>query len=125
MDNMSGSNPNSRNINEPIPFDSDTSQSNVSHAPLDFGGGAASIPKIDPTKQVIKKPMEKASPVERITGVKTFFAKLHPGAIAFLDDQITRWLTDNPHITIKRTNIITGEIQSKVTEPNIIVTVWY
>jgi hypothetical protein len=58
-------------------------------------------------------------------GVKTFFTKLHAGAIEFLDEQITNWLKDNPGITIKRTNTVTGEIQGTKTEPNIIVTVWY
>jgi hypothetical protein len=43
----------------------------------------------------------------------------------FLDEQITKWLKDNPGIIIKRTNTVTGEIQGKKTEPNIVITVWY
>ncbi|HLB73213.1 MAG TPA: hypothetical protein VJJ98_04275, partial [Sedimentisphaerales bacterium] len=62
---------------------------------------------------------------DRISGVKTFFTKLHPGAIEFLDEQICNWLKENPCISIKRTNVVTGEIQSKKTEPNIVITVWY
>jgi len=58
-------------------------------------------------------------------GVKTFFTKLHPGAMNFLDEQITKWLKENPHVTVKRTNIVTGQVQAKKTEPNIIITVWY
>ena len=64
-------------------------------------------------------------PASRITGVKTFFTKLHPGAIAFLDEQITRWLAENPNIVVKQTNIAVGEVEAKKTEANIIITVWY
>ena len=66
-----------------------------------------------------------ASAGERIGGVKTFFTKLHAGAIDFLDQQITRWLKENPGVTVKRTNTVVGEIQAKKTEPNILITVWY
>jgi len=62
---------------------------------------------------------------ERITGCKTFFTKLHPGAIDFMDEQISQWLKDNPGIMIKATSAVTGEIQGKKTEPNILLTVWY
>ena len=66
-----------------------------------------------------------AAPASRITGVKTFFTKLHPGAISFLDEQISRWLTENPSIVVKQTNVAVGEVEAKKTEPNIIITVWY
>jgi len=57
--------------------------------------------------------------------MKTFFAKLHIGSMAFLEEQIQGWLKDNPGITIKATNVTTGEIQAKTSEPNLIVVVWY
>jgi hypothetical protein len=57
--------------------------------------------------------------------MKTFFAKLHVGALSFLEEQIADWLKANPGITIKATNVTTGEVQAKVTEPNLIITVWY
>jgi hypothetical protein len=123
--------PSSRDRNEPIPFnDDDTGGAGVSHSPLDLGGGGTTgAPKIErpaqPEGLTAKKPAEKITSAERIVGVKTFFTKLHPGAIDFLDEQITKWLKDNPGITIKRTNTVTGEIQGKKTEPNIIITVWY
>lgn len=109
----------------------DMSDANISHSPLNLGGGdIAEMPKVEvaakPTKPVAEKPAEKIAPAAgRITGAKTFFTKLHAGAINFLDEQITKWLNDNPDITIKRTNVVTGEIQGKKTEPNIIITVWY
>lgn len=115
-------------LNKPIPFDDDdTADAGVSHSPLDLGGGGtAEAPKIEkPPQPDIKKPAEKMVSAERITGVKTFFTKLHPGAMDFLDEQITNWLKNNPGVTIKRTNTVTGEVQGKKTEPNIIVTVWY
>ncbi len=62
---------------------------------------------------------------DRISGCKTFFTKLHPGAIDFLDEQINQWLKDNPSVIIKMTNTAVGEIQGKKTEANILLTVWY
>jgi hypothetical protein len=129
MDNFDiNKTPPGRDLNEPIPFDDDdTGGAGVSHSPLDLGGGGkAEAPKIEMSAQpAAKKPAEKIVSAERITGIKTFFTKLHPGAIDFLDEQITKWLKDNPGISIKRTNTVTGEIQGKKTEPNIVVTVWY
>jgi hypothetical protein len=128
--------PPAENLDEPISINDDnTSGASVSHSPLDLGSGgnsssvAGAGQKIEipaqPAGADAKKPGEKVTSAERITGVKTFFTKLHPGAMSFLDEQITKWLKGNPSITIKRTNIITGEVQAKKTEPNIIITVWY
>ena len=137
MDNFNSSNVGGQNINDPIPLDQDLDKpipledisiggGGVSHSPLDLGGSSpVAIPKIEVPGSVAKKPAEKVVSGERITGVKTFFTKLHPGAINFLDEQITKWLAENPEVIIKRTNIITGEIQAKKTDPNIIITVWY
>ena len=115
--------PPGRNLNEPIPFDN-----SVSHAPLNLGGGAAP-PKIErppqPAGLGVQKTGEKIISTERITGVRTFFTKLHAGAIEFQDEIISKWLKDNPGVSIKLTNVITGEIQGKKTEPNMIITVWY
>jgi len=136
MDNFNSSNPLSDNFNQPIPLDKDvdkpipfddagTSEASVSHSPLDLGGsGTAELPKIEVPKPVVKE-AEKVVSTDRIVGVKTFFTKLHPGAINFLDEQITKWLKENPGVTIKRTNIVTGQIQAKKTEPNIIISIWY
>jgi hypothetical protein len=107
-----------------------TGGAGVSHSPLDLGGGGATKPSnietsVQPGGLTAKRPAEKVVSAERIIGVKTFFTKLHAGAIEFLDEQITKWLKDNPGISIKQTNIVTGEIQGKKTEPNLIITVWY
>ena len=130
MDNLNLNNPLNQpgplgnDIDKPIPFDD--SDKGVSHAPLDLGGtNPVQIPKIQAPKPAAKKPTVTTASTDRITGVKTFFTKLHPGALNFLDEQITRWLTENPGVQIKRTNTATGEIQAKKTEPNIIITVWY
>ena len=115
---------------KPIPFDdSGTGDTGVSHSPLNLGGAGSTAGVSEPETVVWparpKKPTGIASSPERITGVKTFFAKLHPGAMDFLDEQITNWLRDNPGVVIKRTNTTTGDVQAKKTEPNIIITVWY
>ena len=124
--NLSGN----KESDKPIPFD-DTNPMKVSHAPLNLGGGSsAEAAKPVAEKPVVRKPPE-AKPIEkktsdiRITGVKTFFTKLHPGAMEFLDEQIQKWLRENPNVHIKLTNTTTGEVQAKKTEPNIIIHVWY
>ena len=137
MDNFNSSNFGGQNINDPIPLDQDLDKpipledisiggGGVSHAPLDLGRSSpVEAPKIKLPQTDTQKPTGKIVSVDRITGVKTFFTKLHPGAMNFLDEQITKWLAENPEVIIKRTNIITGEVQAKKTDPNIIITVWY
>ncbi len=144
MDDFESSNfPSPERDTGPIPFDdgADLSGPSVSHSPLDLGGGGIieqipkeETPKIEmpssppapgPKPPTVSVPAEAPTSGDRITGVRTFFTKLHAGAITFLDEQIAKWLKENPGITIKLTNIVTGEIQGKKTEPNIIVTVWY
>jgi hypothetical protein len=136
MDNIESSSFGNQDLNKPIPFDdSGPSGSGVSHSPLDLGGGSAvQKPPTAQPKPVAKptappvtaaKPAPRVAPTARIEGVKTFFTKLHPGAINFLDEQIARWLKENPGIAVKRTNIVVGEVQAKKTEPNILISVWY
>lgn len=143
MDNLDGDKlPDSDDLDKPIPLDDDldkpiplddedTGQTNVSHSPLNLGGsGPAAAAKPAAAKPTVARPAtvqpaEKAVSADRITGIKTFFTKLHPGAMEFLDGQIASWLKANPGVVIKRTNIATGEVQAKKTEPNIIITVWY
>jgi hypothetical protein len=116
----------------------------VSRAPLNLGkaGPNPAAPSPTPTVQspqaAARKPAAPAArpavrpgarpvarPAARVTGCKTFFTKLHPGAIEFLDEQISNWLKDNPNISVKLTNVTVGEVQAKKTEPNILITVWY
>ncbi len=133
MDNFDSANLGGQNLNEPIPLDNPipfdsagAGGTGVSHSPLDLGGSSpVAAPKIEVPKPVTMKSAEKVVSTERITGVKTFFTKLHPGAINFLDTQISKWLQENPDVVVKRTNIITGQLQAKKTEPNIIMSVWY
>ncbi|MGD9109590.1 MAG: hypothetical protein PVG93_01500 [Phycisphaerales bacterium] len=126
---------------DPIPFDDSddgSSDNQVSHAPLDLGGGASPAPAAPkpapapapapaPTQAVSlgKTASAPAASEARITGVKIFFTKLHAGALDFLGEQITEWLKKNPGIVVKRTNAVVGEVASKKTEPNLVITVWY
>jgi hypothetical protein len=112
-----------RDGNKPIPLDE--SKVEVSHSPLNLGGGGASGVEELEERPVVRDTGKKVSWPDRITGCKTFYAKLHAGAIDFLDEQICAWLRDNPGVSIKRTNAVVGEVQAKKTEPNLIVTVWY
>lgn len=127
MDDLTNINSDENSPNEPIAFD-DSEATSISHAPLDLGGSDTSalpMPTSPPVRPMVKKQEQKMSSADRITGVRTFFTKLHAGAIDFLDEQITGWLKKNPGIKIKRTNTTVGEVQAKKTEPNIIITVWY
>ena len=137
MENFNSSNFGGPDL-DPIPLDQDLDKpipledisiggggggGGVSHSPLELGGNnPVTKPKIEVPGATTKKQTAKVVSGDRITGVKTFFTKLHPGAINFLDEQITKWLTENPEVVIKRTNIITGPVQAKKTEPNIIIT---
>jgi hypothetical protein len=140
MDNFESGNLENLNFNNSSPFDNDSNKSiplddagadetGISHSPLDLGGSrAVEIPKTEAPRHVATNTITSAASTGisgRITGVKTFFTKLHPGAISFLDEQIAEWLKKNPNIIIKQTNVTVGEIQSKKTEPNILITVWY
>lgn len=132
-------------LDKPIPFDdSDSAPKPVSRKPLSMGAGAgaktptpperavapaAPVQPVQPVKPA-QRPAARAAttavvPGERISGLKTFFTKLHPGALIFLDEQVTEWLKANPDIQIKRTNSSVGDVMSKKTEPNLILSVWY
>jgi hypothetical protein len=131
MDNLGNSNvPDNDDIDKPIPFDDSPG---VSRSPLNLGGsgGSAPAPK-PPARTPSPQPAAKKSVAptvsgagDRIMACKIFFAKLHAGALDFLSDQICSWLQENPDIQIKHTNVAVGDVQSKKTEPNILVTVWY
>jgi hypothetical protein len=150
MDNVASSSPPQTDHNRPIPVESDrpkptgspvnhaAAPAGVSRAPLNLGAAgkpaatpptapsaAPAMPKITTSTPVVKKLGTGAVSTDRITAVKTFFAKLHPGAIEFLDGQIAEWLKENPGISIKQTNVSTGDIQGKNTEANLIITIWY
>ena len=123
-----------------IPFDdSDGPETQISHSPLNLGGGSAPVPDAKPAPK--PAPVQAAPPnpkpatvqvqqaaqpsTGRITGVKIFFTKLHAGALDFLSEQISDWLKKNPDIIVQRTNAVVGEVAAKKTEQNLIVTVWY
>ncbi len=92
-------------------------------APRPVGVAPAPRPAVPGIRPAAPKPV--APPGERITTCKVFFTKLHPGAIKFLEDQITEWLKNNPSVMIKSTDVIMGEVQEKKTEPNIVIVVWF
>lgn len=140
MDDLDSGNSGNEELDKPIPFDDndpdkpislddiedDDDETFISHSPLNLGNGRIAATQTNHIKPAEKKPYKKLiSLPNRITGIKTFFTKLHPGAINFLDEQITEWLKKNPGVTIKRTNTVTGPVQAKKTEPNIIINVWY
>jgi hypothetical protein len=111
---------------KPIPFDDGGVE--VSHSPLNLGGSAASgasETESSASRPAVKDTIKRVSWPDRITGVKTFYTKLHPGAMEFLDEQVSNWLRDNPGVNVKWTNVVIGDVAAKKTEPNIIMSVWY
>ncbi len=148
MDNVSGNPNHNDNPNEPIPLGNGAAEParpaaspasappGVSRAPLNLGGAAAApaAPKAPVARPVPPKPPTSVGVAPggvgiasgaRITACKTFFTKMHPGAIHFLDEQIAKWLKEDPSVVIKAINVIQGEITEKKVEPNIIIVVWY
>jgi hypothetical protein len=154
MENLNNNLPGNNDVNKPIPLD-DIEEHNpgsgggVSRAPLNLGssGQTRAVPQrprsVQSQRPAVQKnprpagvqttqpvtahnaPVAQMASFGRITGVKTFFTKLHAGALEFLDEQIKSWLEKNPEIVVKRTNITTGEVTGKKSEPNILITVWY
>ena len=126
MDEFQVDKPGGEDPNKSIPFDDGGVE--VSHSPLNLGGSTASgAPETEPSaaRPAVKDTIKRVSWPDRITGVKTFYTKLHPGAMEFLDEQVCNWLRDNPGVNVKRTNIVIGDVAAKKTEPNIIMSVWY
>jgi hypothetical protein len=121
MDGFQVGKPGEPDADKSIPFDDGMA---VSHSPLNLGGGGMANPEAAP-RPAEKETGKRASWPDRITGVKTFYTKLHSGAIEFLDEQICNWLRDNPGVTVKRTNATIGDVVSKRTEPNLIINVWF
>jgi len=103
----------------------------ISHSPLSLGNSDRE-PIAKPSAAVaptLESPAQQgpatALATGRITNLKTFSTKLQPGSIKFLDESISSWLKENPDVVIKRTNVVTGDIQSKKIDPSMIITVWY
>ncbi|MCL5282006.1 MAG: hypothetical protein M1376_19095 [Planctomycetes bacterium] len=151
MDNVSGNPNHGENPNESIPLSNGAAEParpaaspasaspGVSRAPLNLGGGAAApvapaapkapvvrpVPPKPPTSSGVASAAVGVASACRITACKTFFTKMHPGAIHFLDEMITKWLSENPQVVIKHTNVLQGEITEKKIEQNIVIVVWY
>jgi hypothetical protein len=124
MDNLNVNKPApEKNRNKPIPWDN--ANAGVSHSPLNLGGSMPSAPTPVTSPTIKKVGARMVSSPDKITGMKTFFAKLHVGSMEFIDEQVSSWLKENPGVVVKQTNTTTGMVVSKVTEPNLIVTVWY
>lgn len=56
--------------------------------------------------------------------VKTFVAKLTKEAISYMDEQINRWLADNPNAEVKFVTVAQGDIVGRTREPSLLVSVW-
>lgn len=127
----------------------ETANGGVSRQPLNLGGSSTPPPAAAPPREATPAPVPKPAPAAKIsysgpaeqpkpkagdgpqsagaqiTGVKTFFTKLHHGSVLFMDEQIAEWLKTNPGVNIKQTNVCVGDVVAKKTEPNIIVMIWY
>jgi len=124
-------------LDEPIPFnDSDPQPKPVSRKPINLGANLQVSTGVKPrptSKPAVSAPVTnhaagsgvQGTKGNRIANLKTFFTKLHPGALTFLDEQVSEWLKGNPGVNIKMTNVTVGDVMSKKTEPNLILNLWY
>ena len=75
-------------------------------------------------KREFKRPLIKAE--NGATRVRTFHIRLSEHTTNVIDDQINKWIDENPDISVKFTNTTVGEVEGKTaTRPHLIVTVWY
>lgn len=149
LENFDGKIPSPSKESMTIPFDDSdppASTPSVSRKPLTLGANGSPAPQAaarpTPTQAPAPRPVQRPASAQagavvkkvaqavngasrRITGVKTFYTKLHPGALDFLDEQISDWLKANPSVAIKQTNVTVGDVQAKKTEPNLIISLWF
>ncbi len=58
------------------------------------------------------------------THVKTFFCKLRPDAIQFVDDQVNDWLDKHPEYEVKFVTSTVGKLVGKNVEDALFMNVW-
>ncbi len=58
------------------------------------------------------------------THVKTFYCKLRPDAIQYLDDQINEWLDKHPEYEVKQVSASVGKLVGKNIEDALFLNVW-
>ena len=58
------------------------------------------------------------------THVKTFYCKLRPDAIQYLDDQINEWLDKHPEYEVKSVTSSVGKLVGKNIEDALFLNVW-
>ena len=56
--------------------------------------------------------------------VKTFIGKLTREAISYMDEQINKWLEENPEVEVKFVTVVQGDIIGRTREPSLLVCVW-
>ena len=56
---------------------------------------------------------------------RVFHSKISDTSLKGLEDQINDWLDANPDIEVKHVGHNIGSMQGKVTEDNLVVTVWF
>ena len=56
---------------------------------------------------------------------RIFHSKISDTSLKSLEDQINEWLDANPDVEVKHVGHNIGSMQGKVTEDNLVVTVWF
>ena len=74
-------------------------------------------------KEEYKRPLNTTG--KGATRVRTFHTRLSNNAMAFLDEQVNEWVDENPDIEVKFSTSTVGMVESKKTEPHLIINVWY
>ena len=56
--------------------------------------------------------------------VRTFTAKTTKEGIAYMDEQINRWLAENPEVEVKFVTVVPGDIIGRTRDPSLFISVW-
>ena len=83
----------------------------------------ASSSSLEHKEEEYKRPLNTGG--KGATRVRTFHTRLGNNAITFIDEQINRWIDENPDIEIKFSTSTVGMVEGKKTEPHLIISVWY
>ncbi|MCK4629776.1 MAG: hypothetical protein KAT56_12285 [Sedimentisphaerales bacterium] len=105
---------------EPEPIKLETNGENINEATQIRTFGSDSTRE---RKEEYKRPLNTTG--KGATRVRTFHTRLSNNAMAFLDEQVNEWIDENPDIEVKFSTSTVGMVESKKTEPHLIINVWY
>lgn len=128
----SGGFPSQSGVSGPSPKLPNAMSPTSTTAPSAAGAAPEAKPKIHGFSQSLgggKRHEEKWKRKTNLTGtgathVRTFYCKLNPESLEYMEQQINEWLDAHPDYEVKQVTTSVGEWTGKIKEPAMIVTVW-